>query len=598
MLKFPYGISNFARIITENYFYVDRSKHIQLIETAGDQLLFLRPRRFGKSLLLSMLENYYDVAKADEFENLFGHLAIGQNPTPKHNQYFVMTWDFSNVSPEGCAQEIRQALHRYINKRIQEFALYYQSWLSIDIEVEPVDAQSSFQSLLSAVLLSHHRFYLLIDEYDNFANEVLMGRAEISPNRYKALLSAESSLKALFKTVKSGSSGRGLERVFITGVSPVLMADITSAYNVAKNIYLSPKMNDLCGFQESEVSDILRQIVQECGLPAETFTEALRLMQTFYDGYCFSDMTAKTIYNPTLALYFLDYFQEYCQFPHLMLDDNLSIDRSKLAYISGLTSGIPIIFKGLNEKPPLSLKQLANRFGVDDMLNAPPDTTFIVSLLYYLGILTLNGKTSVGKWRFKIPNLVVRKLYVERLFETFLPIETERSVAHQIADDFYQNGDLQPVCDFLEQRFKVFDNRDYGTADELTIKAAFLMVLFDDVFYIMDSELPLERRYADLTMILRPEQRQYSLSDFILEFKYVKLSEVKLSGEKVRKLSIDELKANKTVKQQFVEAEEQLVDYQTRLTSKYGVKLRLQLISVVAVGFERLVWQKVSVPNK
>lgn len=596
MLKFPYGISDFYFLKTENYFYMDRTSHIALIEKAGLQLLFLRPRRFGKSLLLSMLENYYDMAKANEFENLFGDLAIGKNPTPKHNQYLVMTWDFSNVNPEGSAHEIRQALHRYLNKCIQEFALYYQPWLSVKIEIEPVDAQASFQSLLTAVRLSSHRLYLLIDEYDNFANEVLMGRGEISSSRYKALLSAEGALKAIFKAVKSGSGGRGLERVFITGVSPVLMSDITSAYNVAENIYFKPAFNDLCGFNEFEIQKILSQIVKQCGFSDEKLTEALNLMQTFYNGYCFSDMNNQTIYNPTLVLYFWKFFQEYCRFPRQMLDDNLAIDRSKLTYLSGLSKGIPIIFQGLNETPPLSLKQLANRFGVDDMLNSTKDTTFIISLLYYLGILTLNGETEFGEWRFKIPNLVVRKLYVERLFETFLPIETERSFASQLAKQFYQDGNLQPICDFLEQRFKIFDNRDYGSADELTIKTAFLMILFDDVFYIMDSEMPLQRRYADLTMIIRPEQRQYALLDFILEFKYLKLSKVELTGEEARKISLEEIKAKEPVKQQLAEAKKQLQDYQTRLKSKYGESLRLQLISVVAVGFERLIWQKVSLP--
>ena len=238
MLKFPYGISNFYRIITANYFYVDRSNHIRLMEEAGDQLLFLRPRRFGKSLLLSMLENYYDVAKADEFDKLFGNLAIGQNPTSKHNQYFVMTWDFSNVDPQGEAPEIRQAFYSYLNQRIQKFALYYQAWLSVEIEIHSTDAQASFQSLLTAVQFSDYPLYLLIDEYDNFANEVMMvSQRKVSPSRYKALLLTEGSLKAFFKTIKSASSGNGLEKVFITGVSPVLMSDITSAYNVAKDIY-------------------------------------------------------------------------------------------------------------------------------------------------------------------------------------------------------------------------------------------------------------------------------------------------------------------------------------------------------------------------
>jgi hypothetical protein len=336
-------------------------------------------------------------------------------------------------------------------------------------------------------------------------------------------------------------------------------------------------------------------------------------MQQFYDGYCFSERVDELIYNPTLALYFLKYFQQNCQFPRLMLDNNLAMDRGKLTYISRLLNGEAIIFKALNETPPLSLSELANRFGVDDMLDASQDPTFIVSLLYYLGILTFNGETEFGDWCFKIPNLVVRKLYVDQLFEKFLPQKTERYEVREFAKQFYQSGDLQLVCDFMEQRYfrlsaerthsaeqsaqrswGVFDNRDYGSANELTIKTAFLTVLFNDVFYIMDSELPLERRYADLTMIIRPERRKYSLFDFILEFKYLKLSEVELSGEEVRHKSIDDLKALEPVKQKLAESKKQLLDYQSRLVSKYGDLLRLQLISVVAVGFERVVWQRVS----
>jgi len=593
MLKFPYGISRFDRIITANYFYVDRSSHIRLIEDFGDQLLFLRPRRFGKSLLLSMLENYYDVAKASEFESLFGHLAIGQNPTPKHNQYLVMKWDFSVVEPQDDVKGMRKSLHDHLNNRIKRFAERYQEYFSYTIEIDENNAISSFESSLTAVQTTPYKLYLLIDEYDNFANEVMMGTGEISQSRYKALLSSEGSLKAIFKTVKSASSGDGLERVFITGVSPVLMSDITSAYNVAVNIYLDSDFNDLCGFKESEIKDVVTQIVKECRLEAEKISQALYVIKSFYNGYCFSDLSEQQVYNPTLALYFLSFFQKKCQFPRLMLDNNMAMDRGKLTYISRLLNGESIIFQALNEKPPLSLKQLADRFGVDDMLNANHDTTFIVSLLYYLGILTLNGETFLGKLRFKIPNLVVRKLYVERLFEMFLPQEQEREKIRLVAEEFYQTGDLQPVCDFMEQRyFKVFDNRDYSWANELTIKTAFLTVLFDDVFYIMDSETELERRYADLTMIVRPERRHSPLLNFLLEFKYLKFSEVGLSGEQVRQLSIDELNALPPVKQKLTDSKKQLLDYQTRLKSKYD-DCPLQLISVVTVGFERVVWQKV-----
>jgi len=594
MLKLPYGFSDFYLLRCENYFYVDRSSHIRLIEETGNQLLFLRPRRFGKSLLLSMLENYYDVAKASEFDKLFGELAIGKNPTEKHNQYLVMKWDFSNVNPEGGASQIQVRLNRYINRCIQDFAEKYQTVLLKNIHIEPEDAIDSFLSLLSAVRQTPYRLYLLIDEYDNFANDLMMGCGEINPERYKTLLSTEGSLKALFRAVKSASSGNGLERVFITGVSPVLMSDITSAYNVAKNIYHEQEFNDLCGFKEVEIKATLTQIVKKCRFDSDKINQALSLIQTFYDGYCFSKPGSKDIYNPTLALYFFDSFQKDCRYPEQMLDDNLAMDLGKLTYLSRLPNGRAIIWQALNGTPPLVLSLLANRFGVDQMLKTTQSNQFIVSLLYYLGILTLDRKTDkLRKLRFKIPNLVVRKLYVEHLFEMLLP-QPEREEVRLLAEAFYQTGDLQPVCHFMEQRyFKVFDNRDYATANELTIKTAFLTVLFNDVWYMMDSEMACKRRYTDLTMIIRPDFRELPLYDFILEFKYLKLTEVKLSGAEVKKLSLKKLEALEPVKEKLAEAKQQLLDYQTCLEEECHEVLKLQLISVVAVGFDRMVWQKV-----
>jgi len=372
------------------------------------------------------------------------------------------------------------------------------------------------------------------------------------------------------------------------------MSDITSAYNVAKDIYLRPEFNNLCGFQETELTQVLDQIVVECEMSPQKGREALNMMQAFYNGYCFSEKVTEFIYNPTLTLYFLELFQKDCQFPRLMLDQNLAMDRSKLSYLSKLINGESIIFQGLNETPPLSGFELANRFGVHDMLRQNKDNLFIISLLYYLGILTLNGETLLGELRFKIPNLVVRRLYVERLFEDLLPQNAERFEARQLAEAFYQSGELQPLCEFMEQRyFRVFDNRDYSWANELTIKTAFLTVLFNDVLYIMDSEKPLERRYADLTLIIRPERRQISIYDFILEFKYLSLSEIGLTGEKARQHTLEELKGLTLVKQKLTESKQQLLDYQMRLESKYGHSLKLQLISVVALGFERVVWERV-----
>jgi len=587
-MKFPYGISDFYKIITEDYLYIDRTDRIRAIEEAGDHLVFLRPRRFGKSLLLSTLENYYDVAKADEFERLFGHLAIGERPTALHNQYFVLKWDFSMVDPYGDAEQIRGALHRYINRRVRDFALTYRHILPIEISIEPEDALVSFLALLAAVRETPYRLYLLVDEYDNFANEVLTA----GEDRYYALLSGEGLLKTVFKAAKGGAAGMGLDRMFITGVSPVVMSDITSGYNIATDIYLRPEFNDLCGFTEADVNGILRRVAEACGFSDAKLDEAAMMMQTFYDGYCFNYDVDEFIYNPTMVLYFLEHVQRRCQYPRQILDSNLAMDRAKIAYISQLPHGGQLILDVLNEGKTTSVPLLANRFGVQDMLSAEKDITFMASLLYYFGVLTMGGRTLDAELRLRIPNLVIQRLYAEQIQEMLLP-DMAHGEAPRVAKALYSAGDMQPLCDFVEQRyFRVFDNRDYRWANELTIKTAFLTLLFNDALYIMDSEPALERGYADLVMIVRPDMRQYQLLDVLIEFKYLALGEHDLSGEQVRAMTDEELSAHPAVREAFVAAEDQLMAHRRTLQAKYGAVLNLRTYAVVAVGFDRLVWEE------
>ncbi len=593
-MKFPYGICDFYHIITEGYFYVDRTDRIRLIEEAGKHLLLVRPRRFGKSLLLSMLENYYDVAKADGFNTLFGHLSIGRNPTSRHNQYFVLKLDFSAVSSLGDAHEIQQALNDHINGCIEQFIAHYHNLLEYDIEINETNALRSFQSVLAAIQQTPYQLYLLIDEYDNFGNEVMMGSGSVSRQRYETLLYGEGVLKALFKAIKSASAGLGLDRVFITGVSPVVLSDVTSGYNIAKNIYLDPEFNDICGFWESEIEETLNQIVGACDMPLEKATEALAMMRIFYNGYCFGYDAAGYVYNPTLVLYFLEHLQRRCQYPRNLLDSNLAMDRDKITYISRLPGGERIILDAIDEETSLRIAQLADRFGVEDMLDASKDDTFMISLLYYFGVLTFGGDTELGKLILKIPNLVVRKLYVERIQEMLLPDLGDKNEALRVGEALFSTGDMQPLCDFIEERyFKVFDNRDYRWTNELTVKTAFLTLLFNDTFYIMDSETELERGYADLTMILRPDMRRYPLLDILMEFKYIGLKDLGLSGAEVKQMGREELKALAPIQKKLAESKANLRGYRQALEVKYGNELRLHSYIVVALGFDRLVWEAV-----
>jgi len=592
MLKFPYGVCDFYKIITNNFFYIDRTNHIPLIENAGEQILFLRPRRFGKSLLLSTLENYYDVAKADEFDKLFGQLNIGQNPTTKHNQYFILNWDFSAIDPSGEPDEIRQRMHNHINGSLEQFISHYKDFLDYDIRLHPTDALRSLQSIFAAVKGTPYKIYLLIDEYDNFANEVMTAGQSASRERYEALIMGEGALKAIFKAVKSGTKGLGIDRIFITGVSPVVMSDISSGFNIAENIYLQQKFNDLCGFRESEILAALQDIAKSCDLSESQVEEALMMMRTFYNGYRFSSEKAELIYNSTNVLYFLKYFQEYCRYPRQLLDENLAMDRGKIAYVSQLPHGERVISQVLNEEEPLTVAELASRFGIREMLSVGnKDSIFMASLLYYFGVLTFGGEYSGrGELILRIPNLVVRKLYVERIQELLLPEFGVKDEAMRVVGRFYQSGNLQSLCEFVEGSvFGVFDNRDYRWANELTVKSVFLSLLFSDTFYLMDSEVSLGRGYGDLVMLVRPDMRRFDLLDFLFEFKYVSLKEVGLTASEVRKMSISELRDLDVVKDKLAESKSQLSQYRQILLSNYGKKLRLHSYGVVAVGYERLV---------
>ncbi|MBF0200862.1 MAG: AAA family ATPase [Desulfamplus sp.] len=595
MIKFPYGMFDFKSIITEGYFYCDRTSKIPLLENARSQL-FIRPRRFGKSLLLSMLENYYDIAKKDHFDGIFGRLEIGKNPTPFRNSYYILKWDFSCIDTTGTVDDIKQSLFNHINSKIKGFVLHYK-YNGIDlpeVEIDRNDALYSLDSLLNSVRSTYRAVYLLIDEYDNFANKVMMGvHKDIS--RYEALVHDEGILRTLFNFVKSNTTSTGFDRTFITGVSPVVMSDITSGYNIAEDIYFHNKLNDICGFKEHEVRNVLKSIVKECGLDIERAEEATAIMKTYYNGYCFVPRLDEYVYNPTLSLYFFKQFQETCLFPFKMLDANLATDESKLEYISRIPSGNELLIYLTEINNEVAVENLSDRFGINEMLDSESkDTRFILSFLYYFGVLTLCGETEMGELALKVPNLVIHGLYVNRVQRMLLPEPRERDLGKMAAREVYQRGNIESLCDFVENRyFSVFKNRDYRWANELTLKTAFLTLLYNDTLYIMDSESELNRGYADLTMIIRPDKRRFKISDVLIEFKFVTLQDVKMTGEEAKNLSKNVLYQLPSIKSALEAGQRQVLEYGRKLDEKYG-NLRLKKFVVVALGFERVCFTKVS----
>ena len=360
-------MADFRAIRTSGYAYVDRTGYIAELERLGRALVFLRPRRFGKSLWLDTLRCYYDYRLAGQFEPLFGELAIGRSPTESHNRYFVLVWDFSVVGARGTTDRVGRRLNDYINNRTKDFLTDNRDQLKA-VEIA-ADAGDTLGHVLAAVRETPYELYLLIDEYDNFINEVMVRDAET----YRGLVDTGGPLKELFKTVKSAMRGEGLERVFVTGVSPVALNDITSGFNIAKNVSMSPELGHLCGFREGEIRQLLQRIAasREHGLDVSA---ALATMRTWYNGYRFAASTdggdavaTELVYNPTNALYFLEDMLRTGTPPEQLHDENLRTDRGKLAFLAQTAAGAGVIEDLTEGDDEIVIPRLQRSFGLEDL---------------------------------------------------------------------------------------------------------------------------------------------------------------------------------------------------------------------------------------
>ncbi|MEM7535083.1 MAG: AAA family ATPase, partial [Chloroflexota bacterium] len=534
------------------------------------------------------------------------------------------------------AEKIEQSLHEYVNACIKIFLMRYEKLINRKVEIVPHNALLSVKSLVSVMDLSPHKLYLFIDEYDNFANEVFMQpidklndpewlqKSVAQQQKYNRLVTGESLFKTLLKAVKTAASGIGLDRVFMTGVSPTVLNDATSGPNTFKDVTWRYNLNDLCGFNEAEVEWMLGEVIRTCEF-AESKTlsqEMLKQMRTFYDGSRFAtQMPHKRteeiprVYNPTLTFYFLEEFQDMCTYPEEMLDSNLASDRNKLEYLTAHQQGRKLLLDALHEDShPLTLADiddedieelvtvstLRRRFGMKELSKDNHQRESMATLLTYLGVLTVSGKTPGGSIRLTIPNLVIRQLYAERALQMMSKEDTTLLTQAMTASEIlFERANLQPLCTFIEQHLlAVFDNRDYREFDELTLKTIFISMLYYKNIYIMDSEPAIIQQYGDLLMMLRPGMRDMGLYDFLFEFKFLKLKQVivdgaPLKGAEVAGKSMAELLAIESIKDEMESAKKQLRQYRQGLQHKYGAALKLRTFAVVGVGLKRVIWEPV-----
>jgi hypothetical protein len=601
MIELPYGIADFRRIRQQGMVYIDRTSYLHAVERLGSTLVFLRPRRFGKSLWLQTLANYYDLRRAGEFSELFGGLAAGREPTPLANRYFVLQWNFSVVDPSGSIEQIAESLREHISSRAKAFASDYEGELPAEVEVEG-SASAILASLLSVVRKTPYSLYLLIDEYDNFVNEVMARDVDT----YRALVRTDGPFKLLFKAVKNATEGQGLERVFITGVSPVALNDLTSGFNIAKNVSLEPELAFLCGFREPEIREVLERISQELALPPEAIEEAVGTMRIWYNGYRFTDAAnakEELVYNPTNVLYFLDHLHRRGAPPQRLHDENLRTDRGKLAFLARTAAGAGVIEEITEGDGEIAIPQLETSFSLENLLTQfGEDRGAVVSFLCFMGLLTLTDTPG----RLRVPNLVVKKLFLDRLLEIHLPEPRDNYAAREIALRFFQDGDLAPLLVFFEEKLlPVLSNRDRGASprqnggsgggvNEMVVKTLFLSMLFDDTRYVACSEMEVERSYADLCLLVRPEMRRHGYIDFLFELKLVRRKELGKSGQELRQMDEAELRRLPPVADAFHEAREQARRYGAALLRQRDEGLALRSYVVVAVDLERVLGEEIA----
>ena len=531
--RIPYGMQNFESVIMEDCYYVDKTPFIEEIEDANKYFFFIRPRRFGKSLTISMLENYYDINKKDKFESLFGKLYIGQNPTPEHNTYLVIHLNFAVVN--AGLDDYKDGLDAYCNIEFLNFCRVYRQYLAEDIisrmKAECHGAVDQLAFLCRECLNAGKRIYLFIDEYDHFTNKILANQEHLT--RYRKQTHGEGYLRTFFDSIKM-ASGSSLGRVFVTGVSPVTMDDLTSGFNIGTNYSLAPEFNEMMGFTEEEVREMLEYYAGV--LPFNhTVDELIQVMKPWYDNYCFAEEAygKTTMYNSVMVLYFLDNYID-CEYhiPKKMVETNIRIDYDKIRILIRHDkdfSDDATIIQDLVTKGFVT-GQLVENFPAEQ-INDPDN---FLSLLFYFGMVTIDG-TQSGATRFVIPNEVVRDQMYTYLLATYKEndLTFESYDKNKLESQMAFHGNYKPYFDYIADCLKRYASQRDKQKGEAFVHGFTLAMTSQCSFYRPVSELDNDGGYADIFLLPLTDIYKDMTDSYIVELKYCKAA---TTNEQVQQL--------------------------------------------------------------
>ena len=518
-LQIPYGISHFETIRKDGFLYVDKTHFIRQLEKTR-LLIYLRPRRFGKSLFVSMLEAYYDVAHADKFDEQFNGLLIHENPTAYRNRYYVLRFNFSGIATKDVDMILSGFLRRVKNS-IRSFVKKYH--LKIEIEDDTTPA-GMLDSLLSTFgdLYSEHKVYILIDEYDHFTNAVLNNGLD----DFMALVRRGGVVRSFYEVIKLNCERGTVERFFMTGVMSVSLDSMTSGFNVGTNVTTDEKFADMMGFTSSEAKSILNTCLQNTKEEAVNFTELEQeevydIWKQNYNGYLFSARSDTKVFNSTLIMYYLQKYIEKKKHPESLVDPNLNQSGTtikSLAELKNREANYEVVAEIVKERGVSG--RLSPFIDVDEAY----ERNDFITLLFNMGLLTI--KEAGIRTRFKMPNKIIEMLYLQYLSE----LEQKRLdykmdvQAQEIAiDEMAEGGKIDQLTQLVSNFLAHTSGRtDIGLSEkEIQLIYLFIMSLTDQ--YMVDDEFPALRGYCDVVVLKTPAS--YAKYEFVIELKHLKKGE-------------------------------------------------------------------------
>ena len=537
-LKIPYGIMDFRRLRREGYYYVDKTEYLAQMEARDSFIFFVRPRRFGKSLFISMMESYYDLNQKKDFKKLFGGLWIGKHPTENANRFMTLKLDFSKVG--GTGEALERAFEDHISWRVDDMVARYSDICDAHFmeSYKSRNAAGKVDAVVSQARRSGIPLYLIIDEYDNFTNQMIRATGVTD---YREITHGTGFYRNWFKKFKGD-----FDRIFMTGVSPVTLDDLTSGFNIATNLSLDAYCNATLGFSEAEVVKMFSDFKGTGRFTHGDPAAIVESIKPWYDGYCFAKMKVgmECVFNSDMTLYYLKSLVETGEPPENMVDVNIRTDYEKLKTISDLQR---TVFKMEPLEALPMTEQAVAKGGIQfPLVESFPAEAIIKpenfhSLFFYYGLLSMADR-KMGEIVYSVPNACVEKQIFGYLRDRYFPPEKSWLEWNASARAFAYEGKWREFFELVAKNFKETTPIRGGIDGEVRMQGYFQCEMGHLPQFITCPEL--EMSHGNCDFFLFPERTYYGdvPHSYIVEFKYAKKGAKKAELEAQRKEGFAQLK--------------------------------------------------------